>query len=134
MLWAGEQTQKKAEKYRKKEREKKHKKGSEGGSCTETYHSSEKEGEKPISNSLRKNQVRRELLHLNLHLKIANSLLAKKFGIICYQSQNMKWYSLRRINLKSQNVLTVQFPWRLGLIFPTLIKSARNMRCFSNKN
>ena len=31
-------------------------------------------------------------LHLKSHLKIANSLLAKQFGIICHQSQNIKWY------------------------------------------
>ena len=33
-------------------------------------------------------------LHLKSHLKIANSLLAKQFGIICHQSRNIKWYSL----------------------------------------
>ena len=48
-----------------------------------------------IWNSLIKNQVRRGLLHLKSHLKIANSLLAKQFGIIHCQSQNKVVQSLK---------------------------------------
>ena len=94
-----------AERYRKKEREKKHKqclerkKESKGGSFHRNsllqwrgrWKTLSQNWEENIWNYLRKNQVRRGHLHLKSHLKIANSLLAKQFGII---SRSIKWNGL----------------------------------------